>query len=70
MTDEFLSMLRDRLARIEQQNDTQTQLLRQHVKETDQIRKIVDRHSVYFKIATLGIPILSAYLARKLGLGN
>jgi hypothetical protein len=61
-------LLLARLTRIEKQNDEQLDYLRIHIEQDNAVHRVVDRHSVYFSIFSLGIPTGLAYLAKKLGM--
>jgi hypothetical protein len=64
---QLFTMLMKRFDTIEKQNDDQLKLLSAHIKEDDRAHEIVERHSTYFAIMSLGIAPLSAYLGHKLG---
>ena len=67
MDDEIITLIRDRLRRIEEQNDDQLELLRRHIDEDSTAHKLVERHQTYFKILSVFIPAAVTYIATKLG---
>lgn len=70
MNPEVFELFRDRFDNIEKQNNEQLQLLRKHIEEDNKTHKVVERHTIYFQIFTLGIPVAIAYISKKLGLTN
>lgn len=68
MEEQVFSLLTDRLIRIEKQNDEQLALMRAHIEKDEKVHRVVDRHSVYFSIFSLGIPALVGYVSKKVGL--
>ena len=65
-----LSLLMARLERIEQQNDDQLALMREHITKDESVHLTVERHKAYFKIAgsvAAAITSVTGYLLTKLG---
>lgn len=52
---------------MEKQSENQDRLIQAHIAEDKKVHQVVDRHSVYFSILSLGIPVATAYVAKKLG---
>ncbi len=67
MDDQTFTLLMDKLKTIEQQNQTQLELMQAHIKEDNKVHRVVDRHSVYFSFFSVGIPAGLSYLGKKLG---
>jgi len=67
LTDQNFQFLMSRLDRIEAQNDQQLKLLGKHVEADDKVHKVVERHSTYFSVLALGIPVGIAAFMNKLG---
>lgn len=67
LTDQNFKFLIDRFDRIEQQNTDQLKLLAKHLEEDSKVHKIVERHSTYFGILSLGIPVGIAAFMNKMG---
>jgi hypothetical protein len=68
MDDITANLIRDRLARIEQQNDEQLALLNRHIELDEAAHKVLERHSTYFRILGFGAPAIVGYIATKLGI--
>lgn len=68
MDQETFNLFRDRFDAIEEQNRDQLTLLREHIKESDQMSKVVERHSAYFGLVGLGATPFIGWLAYKLGI--
>jgi helix-turn-helix protein len=66
-TDQNFKFLMSRFDRIEHQNDEQLTLLRQHIEVDAVVHKVVERHSTYFSVLALGIPVGITALMHKLG---
>lgn len=60
-------LLMARFDTIEKQNDKQLELLQDHIKVDDAVHTVVNRHSTYFSILALGIPVGIAGIMNKLG---
>lgn len=60
-------LLMARFDRIEHQNDEQLRLLSAHIQEDEAVHKVVERHSTYFSIFALGIPVGVAAIMHKMG---
>lgn len=56
------------LQTIKGQNTRQLELIEAHIKDDEKTRTVVDRHSTYFALLSLGLVPLSAHIANKLGL--
>jgi len=67
VTEQNFSFLMKRFDRIEVQNDEQLKLLRTHIEQDEAVHKIVERHSTYFGILSLGIPVGLAAFMHKMG---
>lgn len=68
MDNDTLTLIRDRLSRIEAQNDEQLALLRDHIEIDAKAHAVVERHSTYFSVLGITIPVIVTYIATKLGL--
>lgn len=71
MEQPILDLLMSRLARIEQQNDDQLALIRQHIEKDEAVHRVVSTHQTYFKLAGSVLTLLSGsvgYMLNKLGL--
>ena len=67
LTAQNFEFLMKRFDRIEVQNDEQLKLLREHIENDVAVHKIVERHSTYFGILSLGIPVGIAAFMSKMG---
>jgi hypothetical protein len=67
LTDQNFKFLMDRFDRIEKQNDEQLKLLGKHVDDDAKVHAMVERHSTYFSILTLGVPVGIAAFLNKMG---
>jgi len=67
VTEQNFTFLMKRFDRIEVQNDEQLKLLRDHIEKDEKAHKILERHSTYFGILSLGIPVAIATLMNKMG---
>jgi len=67
MNSQSFALLLARFDTIESQNKDQLELLEKHIEKYDKTAKVVERHSTYFSICLLGIPVGFAALANKLG---
>jgi hypothetical protein len=47
------------------QNEIQTVLINQHIEVDAKVHKVVERHSTYFSLGALGIPVIGSYIANK-----
>lgn len=61
------SLLMARFDTLERQNDEQMKFLQTHIRDYEKTRTIVERHSTYFSILALGIPVGIAALVHKMG---
>jgi len=61
-------LLMKRFDTLEQQNHEQLVLLGKHVEEDSKVHTVVERHSTYFSILSLGIPAGIAYALSKMGI--
>lgn len=68
MEQNVFELFRDRFDAIEQQNADQLTLLREHIKESDAVSKVVERHSAYFGLMGLGMTPIIGWVAYKLGI--
>lgn len=53
---------------LEKQNEQQLALITAHISEDQKVHRVVDRHSIYFSLFSLGVPTVIAYISKKLGL--
>ena len=67
VTEQNFKFLIERFDRIEQQNTDQIKLMQAHIEKDDAVHKIVERHSTYFGIISLGIPVGIASFMHKMG---
>jgi hypothetical protein len=67
VTEQNFKFLMARFDNIEQQNGEQLTLLRAHIEKDEAVHKIVERHSTYFGILSLGIPVGIASFMHKMG---
>lgn len=67
LTEQNFHFLMSRFDRIEAQNDQQLRLLSKHVEEDNKVHAVVERHSTYFGVISLGIPVAIAAAMNKLG---
>jgi len=67
MDPQAFALLMARFDTIEQQNKEQLELIAQHVKDDADVKTVVERHSTYFSILSLGGAPLLTYLGHKLG---
>ena len=67
VTEQNFKFLMARFDNIEQQNSEQLTLLRAHIEKDESVHKIVERHSTYFGILSLGIPVGIASFMHKMG---
>lgn len=67
MNDDAFTLLLERLARIETQNDAQLELLHKHLDDDSQMAKTVATHSSLFKIIGTVLTGLLGTLLVKLG---
>lgn len=42
----------------------------EHIKEDREVHKLVERHTLYFNVAFLGLPVLAGALIKKLGFSS
>ena len=68
MDNQVFSLLMARFDTLEAQNNAQIQLIQAHVEADEQVHKVVERHSAYFKLVGLGVPTFLGWIAYKLGL--
>jgi hypothetical protein len=54
-------------SRSTEQHSTLTQLLEGHVILDDKVHTTVERHSTYFKLLFMGIPLVGTAIAKKMG---
>jgi hypothetical protein len=67
VSDQNFKFLMSRFDRIERQNDEQLKLLGKHVEDDELVHKVVERHTTYFGLLTLGIPVGIAAFINKMG---
>lgn len=67
MEQQAFELLLARFDTVERQNEEQLRLIQKHVKEDAETKTVVDRHSTYFALLSLGSAPLLTYLAHKLG---
>ena len=67
MDNQTFQLLLTHLEEIKDQNKAQLELMNAHIKDDGKVHKVVERHSVYFSIMSLGIPGIVAYFSKKLG---
>ena len=60
-------LLMDRFDTLEGQNKEQLDLLRAHITDDAKVHKIVDRHSTYFKAASICLAPVVAFIGQKIG---
>jgi hypothetical protein len=68
MDPQTFTLLMARFDTIEAQNKQQLELMSDHITEDSKVHKVVERHTSYFKLLSLGLAPTAAYLATKLGL--
>jgi hypothetical protein len=66
MDPQAFALLMDRFDTIEKQNEKQIELIEDHVKQDNATRIIVERHTTYFGLMSLGLAPLGAYIFGKL----
>jgi len=67
MEPQAFELLMARFDTIEKQNEEQLKLIHTHLKDDADTKTIVDRHSTYFAIMSLGSAPLLAYVGHKFG---
>jgi hypothetical protein len=67
MDAQAFALLMAELKTIKSQNEKQLDLMIKHVDDDNKVRVIVERHSTYFGLMSLGIAPLAAFVAHKLG---
>jgi tetrahydromethanopterin S-methyltransferase subunit F len=65
--EQVFELLLKRFDTIEAQNNRQLELIEKHVNDDVKTREIVDRHTTYFGLMSVGIAPLAAYIATKMG---
>ena len=62
------ALLMARFDTLEKQNDEQIKLMGKHIEDDTKVHNVVERHSTYFSILSLGIPTGIAYALNKMGI--
>jgi hypothetical protein len=67
MNDQTFTLLMARFDTLEEQNRMQLELMDKHVEKDDAVHSVVERHSAYWKLVLVGLPMVGGYLASKIG---
>ena len=66
MEDQVFKLLMQRFDTLELQNKAQIDLMSDHIEKDNATRIIVERHTTYFGLMSLGLAPLAAYIAGKI----
>ncbi len=67
VNDQTFALLMARFDTLEEQNRLQLELMAKHVELDDKVHAVVERHSAYWKLVLMGIPLVGGAIAAKLG---
>lgn len=67
MEDHVFKMIMQRFDTIELLHREHLERMEKHVESDNEIHAVVERHSTYWKLLSLGIPVVGAALAKKMG---
>lgn len=70
MNDAVLQLLRDQHQETMRRFDKFESAHEEHIKEDREVHKLVERHTLYFNVAFLGLPVLAGALIKKLGFSS